>query len=582
MKTARAIFSLPLLAKELTEIAARRRTYVTRVVYALLLMTFFLAINYSELRNMSLSPLYAMGMGREMFEVLVVLQIVGICLFLPAFAAGLITQEKERDSLALLFLTELSPWQILLQKFGSGLIAILPFMLIGMPLAALCYAYGGISPEALLFGVYTLFLTCLEVAAFSLLCSAWARTTVSAFVGTYVGAGLVVGAVALLGQYLDVVHGFHNYEEEVFCVFAPYLLDRNSVRFADTILRSLPSLGATAMFLLFARFLFVRRAFAPPRQLVRRLFRWLDTVMQRANRLFGGLAFRSRDRTLPEDEPIAWREMTRTTLGRPHYLTRLLVALEIPTVALCIWAVNQNRGRSNNELLSSIAAIVGTLTVLTLSALAANAFVSERVNQTLEVLMTTPLRARDIVRQKARMLTRFMWIVAVPVMSIFVIEWLNEFENRPSYRIGVAPPHPAAYLLCSVLTLAVHLPLVLWLSLWIGLKMKTRFRSIVTALAVIVAWCVLPIIFAFIFRLDPVREGSLVVIASPLIVPAFNEMAGLHELFPREPLLGVLFNFSIYSGILAAIRHRCLTNAGKYLRGVNERQEDAVLAKYDC
>ena len=143
----RAIFSLPLLAKELTEIAARRRTYVTRVVYALLLMTFFLAINYSTLRHMSLSPLYAMGMGRNMFAVLIALQIVGICLFLPAFAAGLITQEKERDSLAVLFLTELTPWQILLQKFASGLIAILPFMLIGMPLAALCYAYGGISPR---------------------------------------------------------------------------------------------------------------------------------------------------------------------------------------------------------------------------------------------------------------------------------------------------------------------------------------------------------------------------------------------------------------------------------------------------
>src|SRR5678815_1687596 len=106
MKTVRAIFSLPLVAKELTEIAARRRTYITRVVYALLLITFFLAINHSTFRFMSLSPLYAMGMGRAMFEVLVMLQLVGICLFLPAFAAGLITQEKERDSRALLFLTE--------------------------------------------------------------------------------------------------------------------------------------------------------------------------------------------------------------------------------------------------------------------------------------------------------------------------------------------------------------------------------------------------------------------------------------------------------------------------------------------
>lgn len=66
-----------------------------------------------------------------------------------------------------------------------------------------------------------------------------------------------------------------------------------------------------------------------------------------------------------------------------------------------------------NGALSFLAAVVGTLSVLSLSAFAANAFVSERVSQTLEVLLTTPLVARDIVRQKARMLTRFMWVLAV-------------------------------------------------------------------------------------------------------------------------------------------------------------------------
>ena len=91
--------SLPLLTKELTEIAARRRTYITRVVYALLLFGFFVGINESSLRQASSNPLYAMGTGQNMFAVLIVLQIVGICLFLPAFTAGLITQEKERDSL---------------------------------------------------------------------------------------------------------------------------------------------------------------------------------------------------------------------------------------------------------------------------------------------------------------------------------------------------------------------------------------------------------------------------------------------------------------------------------------------------
>jgi hypothetical protein len=296
------------------------------------------------------------------------------------------------------------------------------------------------------------------------------------------------------------------------------------------------------------------------------LFRWLDAVMQRANRLFGGFAFRTRDRALPEDDPIAWRELTRTTLGRPHYLARLLVALEIPTVALCLWAVIEGGVGHNNEALSLLAAALGTLAVLALSAFSANAFVSERVSQTLEVLMTTPLEARDMVQQKARMLMRFLWVVAIPLMTVFVAEWWS--EGADAWRgDGDDPANPVLYLLCSVLTLAVYLPLVLWLSLWIGLKMRTRFRAIVTALAVIVGWCVLPIICAVIFNIDTRGiGGTIVAFTSPLVVPAVNEL-GAGSFFPEPRLPGILLHFLMYAAILGAFRRKCLTEAERYLRG---------------
>ena len=78
-------------------------------MYGLLLYGVFAAINFSVLKRASMSPMNAMGAGREMFMVLIFLRIIGIYLFLPAMTAGLITQEKERDSLLLLFLTELKP-----------------------------------------------------------------------------------------------------------------------------------------------------------------------------------------------------------------------------------------------------------------------------------------------------------------------------------------------------------------------------------------------------------------------------------------------------------------------------------------
>ena len=561
--------SFPLLTKELTEIAARRRTYVTRVVYALLLFGFFVAMNESTLRNAASNPLYAMGAGQNMFQVLIVLQLIGICLFLPAFTAGLITQEKERDSLVLLLLTELSPWQILLQKLGSGLVSIFSFLLIGMPLAALCYAYGGIAAETLFQGVAVLFLTCLQVAAFALLCSTLARTTVGAFIGTYVGAGLFAGLVALLGwgSYF-VLHGRESddYVEPFMHVFAPMLLAHRNQSIPKTLLLSIAPLLATFGFLLLARFFFVRRAFAPPRHRLMEIFRWLDAAAQRGNRLFGNVTFRTRDRALPEDDPIAWRELTRTALGRPHYLVRLLVVLETLAGALCLWAVFENGTRDENGVLSLVVASLGTMVVLALSAFAANAFVSERISQTLEVLLTTPLVARDIVRQKARMLTRFMWVLAVPLATVFGMEaWAEEDATR-RYLGNQVPLDTTAYLLWSFLSLAVYLPLVLWLSLWIGLKMHTRFRAILTALGVIVIWCILPVVIGVICRFDSGKPSSFLMALSPLAVPAMNEFGSMRELFPEMETLGPALNFLFYGSLALLFRALCLRRADRYLR----------------
>jgi hypothetical protein len=70
----------------------------------------------------------------------------------------------------------------------------------------------------------------------------------------------------------------------------------------------------------------------------------------------------------------------------------------------------------------------------------------------------------------------------------------------------------------------------------------------------------------------PAQEDlSAAMIASPLVVPAMNELSSLKEVFPNFPLGGVLFNFTIYACMLGAFRHRCLTEAERYLRGAHAR-----------
>jgi hypothetical protein len=95
MTTLLRFFSFPLLGKELTETAARRRTYVLRVVYGLLLFG-FLALNLPyQLRRGNYDVLSIMGVGRDMLEVIFGIQFFGIALFLPAMMCGRIAEEKE-------------------------------------------------------------------------------------------------------------------------------------------------------------------------------------------------------------------------------------------------------------------------------------------------------------------------------------------------------------------------------------------------------------------------------------------------------------------------------------------------------
>src|SRR4051812_22898786 len=110
---------LPLFTKELLELAARRRTYVIRVTFVALLCYFSMVTWQTAL--LTANPLNVLGQGLPVLTSLVNWEFTGIYLFLPAMACGVFTSEKERNTLALLFLTRLGPWTLIMEKLLSRL-----------------------------------------------------------------------------------------------------------------------------------------------------------------------------------------------------------------------------------------------------------------------------------------------------------------------------------------------------------------------------------------------------------------------------------------------------------------------------
>ena len=580
----RLALSLPLLTKELTEAAARRRTYVLRVVYGVLLYGFFALSVPGFFRVDPKNTLAMLGVGRDLLEVLFHFQLFAIGVFLPALMCGRITEEKERDSLVLLFLTELSPWQIVLQKYLGGLVPMFTFLLLAMPLGAVAYAFGGLGQQDIVATVWILTLTCLQVGALALACSAWCRTTVGAFVGTYLLGLLLIGGSSIL---MAVVWD-HFLQVDFRLRWGGRTLDfypLNPILVFENIRRSPPAgmfakssglLISIPVLLLVARIGLVRRAFVPPGNLLRRVFRWLDAVMQRGNRLVGNVMVARSGSGLPEDDPIAWREQHRSGLGQPHHLVRILLAMAIPIGFVCfLTALDTRFQASQDEEISFVFGMVAIVVVLILCVHSANAFVSERVQQSLDVLLTTPMSAARIVAQKARALRRFTWVLAVPLLMITGTELWLEWDALRAWPAHYPVPNDgrAAYAACVLLTVLIYLPLFSWLSLWIGLRARTRFKAIATAVGVVVGWCVGPIALVIVAlhsvsRLNPDETWEWLVLLSPVGLPLFNEVSGIHEIgvgmhSPWPILIG---NFLFYFAWLQVFRGLALARADRYLR----------------
>jgi len=508
-----------------------------------------------------------LGRGRMVFEYLMILQFLGIYLFLPAMMAGVITTEKERESLALLFLTSMGPWAILLQKYLGRLVPMFTFLLLSLPLMGVAYALGGVSTAYLLSGIYLLFLTCLQVGAFALMCSAFCRTTVGAVVTTYV-SGAFLSLFQPIGwlfvRSMTLRYGYYGYrsgmpDELTFSLCPPwiFLSNQNSTS-------AIPVWLSTILFLMMARLFLTRRAFVSPRNLLLEWFKRLDRFMTGLNKHFGNIVLIKDKAMLPDMEPVAWRETTKKSLGKARYIFRVFVIVLVPTTFLGFLVISDSPRGGGSESSALLVSGLWTLAILILSIQGANAISTERSSQTLDVLLTTPMTGRDIVRQKTQALQRLTQALALVFLTIFAMEVWWRFDTAMDRWL---------FTVTSALSLLVYLPMIVWISVWIGLRTRTRFRAILTAVGVFVGWCALPLIMLIVLSANMALDigdlaGSfLICLLSPagiIIASEWNEWGSFGQI-DKWVLVGT--NFCFYGAILYYCRWLCLTRAGRYLRG---------------
>ncbi len=555
MRALRLANYVPVLRRELVQLASNRRTYIMRAIYACLLFLFFSTFAYDTLRRFYraddvFSALSAMGRGEDLLELICVLQFIGIYIFLPAMMAGAIADEKERHNFPLLLVTPLSPTEILIQKYVSRLIPMLTFLLLSIPILGVAYLLGGIETQAVVTAMYYLLIHCLQIGAYTLMFSAICRTFAGALIGSYVGYGIFALVVV-------VVESVTGQGDECLRLMPPVVFFDPSPVGSDGLAGLIPTIVSTVVFLGIARLCLVRCANPRSRHVILRFFAWLDRVMVRLNnRLARGILLVKDTPSTPGDRPIAWRERRRTALGRPQYVVRMALGIEICIFAGCLAAIIDDA-----DWFGVMVFVLWGAAALTLCVHSVNLFGTERAHGTLQVLLTTPRYADDIVREKMQPLSRIMLLFLIPFLTLFCVRAISEGVSTAS---GIAA---VWYMLLSTITVLIYLPLVAWMSCLIGMMMKKRARAIVTALSVLVAWVIGPLILVFIA--DEVFWGFYVDDGWTFVCP-FGVIGELEfEYFDGWDLPKfVFYTLSHFCSIVALVivRGVCLVRADRYLR----------------
>jgi len=139
----------------------------------------------------------AMNLGRGIFGGVLMIETLVVIALAPAYTAGAITSEREKQTYDLLAVTPISSLSLVLGKLLSGLSYLALIVFASFPIACFAFLFGGIDPIDIVRGYTVLVAAGLAIGSIGIWCSAaMSRTQTATIAALIVTAALVVGASA--------------------------------------------------------------------------------------------------------------------------------------------------------------------------------------------------------------------------------------------------------------------------------------------------------------------------------------------------------------------------------------------------
>ncbi len=493
--------------------------------------------------------------AQELFVVFLTSLLALLCCATPVITATAITDEKERHTFEPLFVTCLTPLDILTGKMFSAWCVVALLLAASMPVTALCALSGGIS---LRFLAHSYGISLLAVATYTLMglaVSAWCRRNLQSMLITYLVLLILAGAVWLPGVLLQPFAGWREAGllirslspfEALLALYDPALYEARwgRVSAALTVQRHLWGMSgiATLCFVLFCV-----RIFRP----------------QRARRDTTGHSRYEDRRTgvkrtlhfpfylidpLKRKQPIAnWRnpvfvaELRRKIFGHPKFMLRTLSACLALSLALLLLVVAQyGVFLSPDQVLLSTLLFQFAIIFFFAPLVSSDSLAGERQSGTFEHICMVPLTALTLVIGKVKAAFSYVLILILGSAPVFVA--ILYIQIDPDY---MALAYWFAILLCATLTFTVF-----------GLCASSFIPHTVGATAVSYTFALLGLlgtssVLLFGERIAPTTQAAVLM---------FNPVAAVIQLHSREWLadLPYLFNRPLWQNTLIAYAGLCI------------------------
>ncbi len=187
----------PIIAKELKGRMRGRQGYIMLTAYLLLISavvygTYAYAVRDSTFRT----PGFLQEAGKQVFLVVVLLEIVMTGFIGPALTAGAISSERERLTYDQLRISMLTAKDIVIGKLGASVMYLLLLIVAAIPLQSLAFFLGGVGMEEVFISLVVLTLSAINFCTLGLYFSGITKRT---SVATTMSYSLLIITVLILG-----------------------------------------------------------------------------------------------------------------------------------------------------------------------------------------------------------------------------------------------------------------------------------------------------------------------------------------------------------------------------------------------